>query len=246
MSNPSFVGMRFREWLFILTTFPIAVIAFWVVRQVLFGGGFLPIMILLMLVLLTFAQVFGAFEIRRTNWALKTNFIGPIRPWFASGFWTWDGVKERITSINSWFVLLYVFIAAFLSSLGITLMVSVGLGLFILVFATRLVTIDSWSASYGIFEQDVNGQLRLQIHDNVLRIFFLDFKSGKIPVTHYVSWDLTSGWTVLATFGFILSGIIFVPILARQLRNFVEKLLGDSGLDQISREKIAQRQEKRK
>ena len=113
------IKKMFHDRLFIVTTFPVALFAFWLVQMTFWGGGFLPFMLLLLLALLTAAEYFVEFEIRRTNKIMNAGIEQPVRPWYSTPFWSWDGAKQRITSSKAWFAIAYVFAAIFFSSIGV-------------------------------------------------------------------------------------------------------------------------------
>ncbi len=221
--------MRFRERVLIVTTFPIAAFAFSVVRSVLFGGGFLPLMVLLLLALLTFAEIFNAFEIRRVNWALKSSIAPPARPWFVSGFWTWDGAKERITSVRSWFVFIYVAAAAFFSSLGIGLMVCAWIAFVVLLFATKVFTPGDWSQTFSVSDPDMTGHVDAHVGNGAVNLVFTHLDRGQAQVIDHLSWNYTSRATIAIALGFIALSWALVPVISRQIRELATSLLGDSG-----------------
>ena len=95
------ISRFFRNRFYLITTFPIALLAFWVIQLTFFGGGFLPFMILLLLGILAGAEYFADFEVARANKFLKAEIPMPDRPWYITKFWTWDGVKERLSSARS-------------------------------------------------------------------------------------------------------------------------------------------------
>ena len=101
---------RLREYLYLLVTFPVALILFVIVMAATSSNTFLPLGILLMLGLLTFMQWVAAFEVKRTNRLLKTDFA-VVDNWFSKPFFSWDGAKERVTSLRSWMAIVYIFIA---------------------------------------------------------------------------------------------------------------------------------------
>ena len=246
MTKTSFIGMRFRERLLIVTTFPIAVFAFSVVRSILFDGGFLPLTVLILLALLTFAEAFNAFEIRRTNWALKSEIAPAPRPWFSSGFWTWEGVRERITSVRSWFVFLYVAAAAFFSSIGIGLMVCAWIALVVLLFATKVFTPGDWTQTFDVSDPDMSGQINAHVSNGSVHIVFSHLDRGTALITDHLSWTYTSRATIAISLGFIALSLALVPVIARQLRELAKSLLGDSGAVESFSSKLVNWLERRK
>ena len=97
-----------RSFAYQLTSFFVLVVLF---AGTLFGlssGAILPLSVLIFLGLLTIMERVAIFEINRTNKILQTDF--QIVPnWFSTPFFSWDGLKERVTSLRSWMAIAYVF-----------------------------------------------------------------------------------------------------------------------------------------
>ncbi len=107
-----------RSFTYQLTSFFVLIVLF---AGTLFGlssGAILPLSVLIFLLLLTIMEKVATFEIKRANKILRTDF--QIVPnWFSTPFFSWDGLKERVTSLRSWMAIAYVFVAFFWSVLGI-------------------------------------------------------------------------------------------------------------------------------
>ena len=166
-----FVRRRLREYAYLLTTFPIAV-ALFVLVQIGFATVFLPLAVFLLLGLLTVMEPIARFEIRRTNALLKTDFR-VIDNWFSKPFFSWDGAKERVTSLRSWMAIGYVFVAFGVSIVGFAIglggLVSaagllVGVGLIGIAPFTRAIDFASSDGSRGgLTIEFVGRDLRLDL-----------------------------------------------------------------------------------
>jgi DNA-binding CsgD family transcriptional regulator len=98
-----------REYIYLMTTLPVAIALFFLV-QIGFTPMFLPVSVLLALGLLSVMPWVAKFELQRTNGILKTDFQ-IVDNWFGKPFFSWDGVKERVTSLRSWMAIGYIFVA---------------------------------------------------------------------------------------------------------------------------------------
>jgi hypothetical protein len=217
-------AIRYR--IFLVTTFPIALVGYWVVKTTFFGGGFLPFMILLLLGILTFAEIYSSFEIQRVNRLMNTDIIAPARPWYLSHFWSWDGARERLSSTKAWFAILYVVAAAFFSTLGVSLMFLFWGSLVVLIFALGIISPSNSNWVFELSEREVSGKLEFLIDPNKIQINFLGVQSIDSEIPNKLTWVYTSGWTIGFCVLFILLELVLIPILARHLRDVTENLLG--------------------
>lgn len=213
---------------YIVTTFMIAFFAFWIVRMTFFGGGFLPFMILMLLAILTAAEAFTAFEIRRANEIMKADIEPPARPWYSSSFWSWNGVKERISSVRAWMAILYVFAAIFFSSIGVTLLALSCTGFLVLIFASGLFTPSNWTGSFNINENDASGTVGIILDPSKLQFTFSNFHSSDVSVPDQITWAYTSGWTISLAVFFMLLSLFFTPVIARHMADVARNLLGST------------------
>lgn len=224
------IKKMFRDRLFILSTFPIALFSLWFVQLTLWGGGFLPFMVLMLLALLTVAEFFTQFEIRRTNKIMKTKIQQPERPWYSSQFWSWDGVQERMTSTKAWFAIIYVFAAIFFSSIGVTILVFSWLSVAILVFATGLLTPPTMTWVFNLNESEAVGKLSLFVDPERVQATFAGTQSIDSEIPNQITWVYTSGWTIAVCVILILLNIFVIPVLAKHMRDVTANLLGADAL----------------
>lgn len=228
--------------IFLVTTFPIALLAFWLVIAAFFGTGFLPFMVLLLLAILTFAEQFSAFEIRRTNRMLRTQITAPARPWYTTKFWSWEGAKERLTSAKAWCVIAYVFTAMFFSSLGLTIIVLFWASVVVLIFALSIITPSDWSWVYQIAGDDVTGKLSFLVDQEKVRVTFIGIEGTDVSLPDQLTWVYTSGWTVAGCFFFFALNIFLVPVLAKHMKELVTYLLGaNAGADALQAKFVAKK-----
>ena len=220
----------FHDRLYLITTFPIALLAFEFVRWTFFDGGFLPFMVLLLLVLLTVAEPFSAFEIRRANKIMNSDILQPERPWYAAPFWSWDGVKQRLTSTKAWFAIAYVFTAIFFSSIGVTILVFFWLSLAVLIFALGLVTPSNWSWVFYVDRHEASGKLSFLVDPDKVQFTFSGTQNIDPEIPNQITWGYASGWTIAVCVLFILLNIFIIPILAKHMRDVTANLLGAHAL----------------
>ena len=240
------LGQRFREIFFLLISLPISILLFAVVTFGLSPGGFLPIGILIFLLLLTVMQYVASFEIKRTNWILKTDFK-VIDNWFSYPFFSWDGVKERVTSLRSWMAIAYVFIA-FGWTLFAFLIIGIGFaGLISLLVAGSTLVISSFNRSFEIIDDGstLSGVVSFNSLTDVFRL-----QIGDQVDDFSISWNLDSLWVITIALIFLILAIWVIPRNARAMAQMVEGLLSGTYLpkieDQIrsfsNRKKVSERE----
>lgn len=220
------IKKMFHDRLFIVTTFPVALLAFWLVQMTFWGGGFLPFMLLLLLALLTAAEYFVEFEIRRTNKIMNADIEQPVRPWYSTPFWSWDGAKQRLTSSKAWFAIAYVFAAIFFSSIGVTILVFFWLSVAVLIFALGFITPSNWSWVFNLNEQEATGKISFLVDPDKVQFAFNGTQSIDSEIPNQMTWVYTSGWTIAVCMLFILLNIFVIPVLAKHMRDVAANLLG--------------------
>lgn len=217
-----------REALYLATSFPIAVILF---SLIIFGLGsdlFLPLSVLIFLGLLTIMERIAAFEVIRTNKILGTDFR-VVRNWFSHPFFSWEGVKQRITSIRSWMAIGYVFLAfawsvfSFITlTFGVAGLVVIFAGLGIIGLAglnSSFEFVDNGSLLSGSIRFTETDLLRLEIGDAIDRgVIFWDFGS-------YLTLAIAAIISVISLW--------LIPRNARALAKIVEGLLSGTMLPQV-------------
>ena len=217
-----------REALYLATSFPISVALF---SLTIFGLGsnlFLPLAVLVFLGLLTAMEYVAAFEVKRTNKILGTDFR-IVRNWFSSPFFSWAGVKQRITSLRSWMAIGYVFIL-FGWSLFSFIVLLIGIsGVTIIVFSLGLLSASTFSRS---FELESNGNFlagSIQLTDSDT----IRFEIGDAVDQGVFLWYVDSYLTLAIAFVVFVFSLWLIPRNARTLAKFVEGLLSGTLMPQI-------------
>lgn len=223
---------RLREVLFLFVSFPISVLLFVLVMLGLNSTTFIPLSILVFLFVLSAMEYVARFEIRRTNKILGTDFR-VIENWFGNPFFSWEGVKERITSLRVWMAVAYVFVAFGWSLFSFILLVLGVSGLALGVISIGIATLSNFSRSFEVvnngevFRGSINfesetGRIRLQLGDGV--------DSGLI------SWDLVSNWVLVLALALAVVALWIIPRNARAMAQMTEGLLSGTYLPSLQRQ----------
>lgn len=217
-----------REALYLATSFPISVMLF---SLTIFGLGsdlFLPLAVIVFLGLLTAMEYVAAFEVKRTNKILGTDFR-IVRNWFSSPFFSWMGAKQRITSLRSWMVIGYVFVL-FGWSLFSFIVLLLGIsGVAIILFGLGLLTASTFSRS---FEIESNGSFlagSIQLTDSDM----VRFEIGDAVDQGVLLWYVDSYLTLAIALVVFVFSLWLIPRAARTLAKFVEGLLSGALMPQI-------------
>lgn len=212
---------RLREMLYLLVSLPVSIILFSIVIFGLNSFTFIPLAILVFLFVLTFMERVAKFEIRRTNRILATDFA-VVPDWFKNSFFTWDGVKERVTSLRSWMAVAYVFVAFGWSIFSFVLVVFGIAGLVVILVASGAVILSNFDRTFEVIEGDdsfagrfqffgSSGELRLEIGDESDRGFFI--------------YNVDSWWSVAIGLILIALALWLIPRNTRAMAQMVEGLL---------------------
>ena len=217
-----------REALYLATSFPIAVILFSFTIFGLGGDLFLPLAVLVFLGLLTIMEYIARFEINRTNKILKTDFR-VVHDWFSSPFFSWDGAKQRITSLRSWMAIAYVF-AAFGWSVFSFITLTLGVaGLFVFLVSIGIIGLAGISRSFEVID---NGDLfsgSIEFTDsNTLRL-----ELGDAIDRGVIFWSFDSYPTLIIAIVVVLFSLWLIPRNARAQAKIVEGLLSGTLLPQL-------------
>jgi DNA-binding NarL/FixJ family response regulator len=213
----------------------------------LFGlssGAILPLAVLLLLGLLTIMEKVATFEIKRTNKILRTDFQ-VVPNWFSFPFFSWDGLKERVTSLRSWMAIVYIFVAFFWSVLGFAITLIGITGFLSLLISVGLVTFINFNKSFEIIDgaDIVNGSI--QFKSNIL-----EFNIANQGDSARLAWSFESWPALLISTIVIILSIWLVPKIARASAKLVEGLLSGTALPTVeaefkkhfSKSKISERQ----
>jgi hypothetical protein len=217
-----------REALYLATSFPIAVILF---SLIIFGLGsdlFLPLSVMIFLGLLTIMERIAVFEVSRTNKILGTDFR-VVRNWFSFPFFSWDGAKQRITSLRSWMAIGYVF-AAFGWSIFSFITLTIGVaGLVVILAGLGIIGLAGFSRSFEFIDNSsaLSGSIRFT-ETNSLRL-----EIGDAIDRGVIFWNFGSYLTLaIAAIIFVFS-LWLIPRNARALAKIVEGLLSGTLLPQV-------------
>lgn len=210
---------RLREVLYLLVSLPISVLLFSFVIFGLNGITLIPLAILVFLFLLTAMEPIASFEIRRTNKILGTDF--PIvAQWFERPFFSWDGVKERVTSLRSWMAISYIFVAFGASIFSFVLLVFGISGLALILVVSGVVVLSSFSRSFKVVDGGDRFEGKIQFVGQKLTLEFGDgLDSGTLTYN-------VQSWLTLVV-GILLAAIALwlIPRNTRNMAKIVEGLL---------------------
>ena len=232
---------RFREYLYLLVTFPVALLLFIAVMIATSSSSFLPLGIFLMLALLTSMQWVAGFEVKRTNRLLKTDFT-VVDNWFSKPFFSWDGAKERVTSLRSWMAILYIFIAFGWSIFSFILVVCGIAGLATILSVAGVFALSTFNKSFVIVDggDRFTGSISTLPNSHTIRLEF-----GSVSDSGVFSWNLSSYWSMALAAIIFVAAIWVIPRNARAMAKMVEGLLSGTYLPLIQQRLQQLRKEKR-
>jgi len=223
------VLQRLREVLYLFLSLPVSVL---LVSLVIIGFSsttFIPIAVLVFLLVLSAMEYIAKFEISRTNKILGTDFK-IVENWFGNPFFSWEGVKERITSLRVWLAVLYVFIS-FGWSIFSFILVSIGIaGLFVSTISMGILTFSNFSRSFEVIDNGsvVSGSISLDRISSTVKLTF-----GDVQDSAWISWDLSSHWFLLAGVLLVALALWIIPRNARAMAGVTEGLLSGTYLPQV-------------
>jgi len=231
----NYLEMRLREIIYLLVSFPVSVILFCIVFFGLGSGLILPLAVLVFMFLLTIMRLIANFEIRRTNRILKTDFQ-LVGEWFSHPFFSWNGVKERLTCTQSWMAIGYVFLAFGWSVFSFVVLVFGLAGIFVLLSALGVSLLSNFSRSFEVINGgDIfRGNLYFQESTRTFRL-----ELGDAVSRTGLSWNLDSIENLVAGVLLVFLALWLIPRNARTMAKLVEGLL--SGLYQPKVENWLQR-----
>lgn len=232
-----YLSRRLREVLYVLVSLPILVALFAFAMFGLSSGTFIPVAVLVFLFLLTAMEKVAAWEIRRSNFMLGTDF--PITEnWFRNPFFSWDGAKERITSLRSWLAIAYIFIGFFWSLIAFVLVVTGLTGFAIILSVGGVVAFSNFSRSFEVIDagEKFVGSIRYISQTGQIRLEFGDSTvDGVVVDSGVISWDLNSNLGLAVGVGLALLAILLIPKIARTTAQLVDAFLSGSLLPQTER-----------
>lgn len=239
------LGQRVREIAYLLISFPVSVLLFCFVIFGFTSGIALPFAVLIFLFLLTIMEKISSFEIKRANKMLKTDFIVTDN-WFSHPFFSWDGVRERITSLRSWMAIGYVFVSFGWSLFSFVLVTLVLSGIFLFITALGITLLSSFTQSFQIINggDKFSGNISFIEATKSIRLEF-----GNVTSSAGINWNLESYWNLGVGILLVLVAFWAIPRNTRAMARMVEGLLSGSFLPQVQnqisrfvgKEKISER-----
>lgn len=223
------LGQRVREIAYLLISFPVSVLLFCFVILGFTSGIALPFAVLIFLFLLTIMEKISSFEIKRANKMLKTDFI-VTHNWFSHPFFSWDGVRERITSLRSWMAIGYVFVS-FGWSLFSFVLVTLGLsGIFLIITVLGITLLSNFTQSFQIIDggDKFSGNISFIEATKSIRLEF-----GDVTSSAGINWNLESYWNLGVGILLVLVALWVIPRNTRAMARMVEGLLSGSFLPQV-------------
>lgn len=212
---------RLREIAYLLISLPISITLFALALIGLSAQGFIPIAILVFLTFLTVMEYVARFEIRRANLVLGTDFR-VVEKWFGKPFFTWEGAKERVTSLRAWLAVAYVFIAFGWSIFSFVLVVLGVAGFGVVIASLGIYTLANFSRSFEVID---NGDVFRGSIDYDKASGRLQLKLGDPTNSGIINWDLFSNWFLALGIILIGAALWIIPRNARAIAQMVEGLL---------------------
>ena len=220
------IMQRLREVLYLFLSLPVSVLLFSLVVTGFSATAFIPLALLIFLFVLSAMEYVAKFEIRRTNKILGTDFK-VIENWFGNPFFSWDGVKERVTSLRVWLAVGYVFIS-FGWSIFSFVLVSIGVaGMFVATTSIGIATLSNFSRSFEIVDNgDVTkGSVSFDQGNSTLKLTF-----GDAQDSGWITWDFSSHWFLVLGLILVALAIWIIPRNARAMAEMTEGLLSGTYL----------------
>lgn len=227
------MGRRFRELIYMLSSFPVLLALFVIVTAALSTGAFIPLAIIVILALLAAMEFMARFEIGRTNLLLRTELRMSEKVWFEHPFFSWDGAKERATSLRSWLAVGYVFLAFGLAILGFVVSCLAIGALISLIAALGIIAFNPRNGSFDINTHDFNGNFGMNVGPKDFQIHFLGFDINDGPISGQFHWSYSSPVNTLISIVFIILALALVPLIAKWQRNLVMRFLSDHSYAEI-------------
>lgn len=217
----------FRSVGYILISFPVLVILFCLTMIGLSSGAFLPLAVLLLMGLLTLMEYVAKFEISRANKFLRTDFK-VIPDWFSKPFFSWDGLKERVTSLRSWMAVVYIFIAFFWAIIALVTAVFGIAGIASLLVSLGVIAFAGFNQEFSFVDENDIIKGRFYFNNPIF-----EFKIGDNTNSSSLEWSLQSWPAILIGSALIVFSIWLIPRIARINAELVEGLLSGTALPTI-------------
>lgn len=228
-----FVVRRFRESIYILSSFPILLALFVIVTTALSTGAFIPLAVMVILVLLTAMEFLAHFEVKRTNWLLKSGIEPSHEAWFKEKFFSWEGAKERAISARSWLAIAYVFLAFGLSILGLLVALLALTAVALLLVVVGAIILNPTSGTFHLNQGGFSGDLKINLDSTNFQAHFLGFDIQQGPVDGSFNWTYSSPLYLILSILLIVVAIALIPLIAKWQKELVIKFLSARSIAEI-------------
>jgi signal transduction histidine kinase len=228
-----FVVRRLRELLYIISSFPILLALFAIVTTALSTGAFIPLAVIVILVLLTAMEFLAHFEVKRTNWLLKSGIEPSHEAWFTEKFFSWEGAKERVVSARSWLAIAYVFLAFGLSILGLVVALLAFTSVASLLIVIGVIVLNPTSGTFHINEGGFSGALNINLDSHNFSAHFLGFDIQEGPIDGVLNWNYSSPLYLFLSILLIVATVALVPVIAKWQRELVVRFLSARSFAEI-------------
>jgi len=228
------IVQRFREVFYLFLSLPISILLFVLVMIGFNSATFIPLAAAIFILVLSAMEYVARFEIRRTNAILGTDFR-VVDNWFGSSFLSWDGVKERITSLRVWLAVAYVFISFGWSIFSFLLVVLGISGLLITLLAFGVIALSNFTRSFEFVDNGdfFRGNISFNELTGKIRLEF-----GDAAESGFINWDFNSAWVVVLGLLFTVFALWIIPRNARAMAEITEGFLSGTYLPKVE-EQIA-------
>ncbi len=228
-----FVSQRLRELIYILSSFPILLALFVIVTTALSTGAFIPLAVLVILVLLTAMEFLAHFEVKRTNWLLKSGIEPSHEAWFTEKFFSWEGAKERAVSARSWLAIAYVFLAFGLSILGLVVALLALMAIASLLVVVGVIILNPTSGTIHLNQGGFSGDLNINLDSNNFQAQFLGFDIQEGPINGSFNLTYSSPLYLFLSILLIVVAVALVPVIAKWQKELVIRFLSARSIAEI-------------
>ena len=228
-----FISQRLRELIYILSSFPILLALFVIVTTALSTGAFIPLAVLVILVLLTAMEFLAHFEVKRTNWLLKSGIEPSREAWFTEKFFSWEGAKERAVSARSWLAIAYVFLAFALSILGLVVALLALMAIASLLVVVGVIILNPTSGTIHLNQGGFSGDLNINLDSNNFQAQFLGFDIQEGPINGSFNLTYSSPLYLFLSILLIVVAVALVPVIAKWQKELVIRFLSARSIAEI-------------
>jgi DNA-binding CsgD family transcriptional regulator len=225
---------RLREIIYLLVSFPISIVLFTVLMIGFNSSTFIPLAVVLFLLVLSAMEFIARFEVKRTNWILGTDFR-VVDNWFSNRLFSWEGVKERVSSTRVWLAIAYVFVAFGWSIFSFVLVAMGVAGVTVVILSLGVAKLANFSRSFEVIDSGEIFKGRISFNQDLGRV---RLELGDSAEIGSINWDLYSNWVAVVALILVAIAFWIIPRNARAMAEVAEGLLSGNYLPKFE-EQIA-------